>query len=95
LAQAEIEHFQFENAAPFRYGLIMTAVEIIEEIRRLPRSEQSRVIEFARNSGVNRKLTPDELGALAKRMVEAKEPAEADRLQAEIVQGFYGDEPDA
>ena len=73
----------------------MTAVEIIEEIRRLPRSEQSRVIEFARNSGVNRKLTPDELGALAKRMVEAKEPAEADRLQAEIVQGFYGDEPDA
>ena len=73
----------------------MTAVEIIEEIKRLPKSEQSRVIEFARNAALNRKLTPDELGALAKRMVEAKDPSEADRLQAEIVRGFYGDEPDA
>ena len=73
----------------------MTAVEIIEEIKRLPKSEQSRVIEFARNAGVNRKLTPDELGALAKQMIEAKDPSEADRLRAEIVRGFYGDEPDA
>ena len=72
----------------------MTAVEIIEEIKRLPKTEQSRVIEFARNAG-NRKLTPDELGALTKRMVDAKDPAEADQLQEEIVRGFYGDEPHA
>jgi hypothetical protein len=32
---------------------------------------------------------------LAKRMVEAKEPAEADRLKEDIMRGFYGDEPHA
>ena len=68
----------------------MTAVEIIEEIKHLPEAEQNRVIEFARNADENRQLNPDELGGLAKRMVEAKDPAEADRLQAEIVRGFYG-----
>jgi hypothetical protein len=68
----------------------MTAVEIIEEIKRLPEAEQNRVIEFARTSGAHGALAPDELGKLAKRMVEAKDPAEADRLQAEIVRGFYG-----
>ena len=68
----------------------MTAVEMIEEIKRLPEAEQNRVIEFARKSGGNGALAPDELGRLAKRMVEAKDPAEADRLQEEIVRGFYG-----
>ena len=68
----------------------MTAVEIIEEIKRLPEAEQNQVIEFARTSGAHGALSPDELGGLAKRMVEAKDPAEADRLQAEIVRGFYG-----
>jgi hypothetical protein len=68
----------------------MTAVEIIEEIKRLPREEQSRVIEFARKAGESRPLSPEELGQLAKRMVEVKDPAEADRLQQEIVRGFYG-----
>jgi hypothetical protein len=68
----------------------MTAVEIIEEIRRLPRDEQNRVIEFVRRVGENPQLSPEELGRLARRMVEAQDPAEADRLQEEIVRGFYG-----
>ena len=68
----------------------MTAVEIIQEIKRLPQDEQSRVIEFARHVGENRPLSPEELGQLAKQMVEAKDPKEADRLQEEIVRGFYG-----
>jgi hypothetical protein len=67
----------------------VTAVEIIEEIKRLPRDEQNRVIEFARQVG-SRQLSPEELGELAKRMVEAKDPAEGDRLQEDIVRGFYG-----
>ena len=73
----------------------MTAVEIIEEIKRLPRDEQTRVIEFARLVGESCQLSPEELGRLAKQMVEAKDPAEADRLQEEIVRGFYGGEPHA
>jgi hypothetical protein len=68
----------------------MTAVEIIEEIKRLPPAEQNRVIDFVQKAGEVRPLSPEELGELAKEMVETKDPAEADRLQAEIVRGFYG-----
>lgn len=73
----------------------MTAVEIIEEIKRLPRTEQDRVIEFARRAGESRPLNPEQLGQLARRMVETRNAAEADRLQEEIVRGFYGGEPHA
>jgi hypothetical protein len=69
---------------------VMTAVEIIEEISRLPRGEQAKVIEFVRRAADTPQLSPEELGELAKRMVEARDPAEADRLQEEIVRGFYG-----
>ena len=48
-------------------------------------------LELARR----RQLTGKELGDLAKRMVETKDSAEADRLQEEIVRGFYGNEPHA
>ena len=68
----------------------MTAVEIIEEIKRLPREEQKRVIEFARSASEGTALTPEQLGQLAKQMVETPDSAEADRLQGEIVRGFYG-----
>ena len=74
----------------FAYIPGMTSVEIIEEIKRLPQAEQNRVIDFIRQAGATRPLTPGELGELANAMVAAKDPAEADRLQAEIVRGFYG-----
>ncbi|PWU14828.1 MAG: hypothetical protein C5B50_16465 [Verrucomicrobia bacterium] len=73
----------------------MTAVEIIEEIKRLPAEERKRVLEFARGAANPRQLTPKELGALAKRMVETPNTAEADRLQEEVVRGFYGNKTGA
>ena len=73
----------------------MSANQVIEDIKHLPRAEQSRVIQFAYGLARERQLSGDKLGALAKRMVEVKDPAEADRLQEEIVRGFYGDEPHA
>jgi hypothetical protein len=73
----------------------MTAVEIIAEIKRLPQAEQSQVIEFVRKVGQTRLLTPEELGRLAGEMAAAQDPAEADRLQAQIVRGFYGRPSDA
>ena len=82
--------FLFESNLVVQYVCLTTAVEIIEEIKRLPEAEQNRVLEFARKAGEAGALAPDELGRLAKQMVEAKDPAEADRLQAEIVRGFYG-----
>ena len=80
---------------PVAYSCNMTAAEIIDEIKRLPPAEQSRVIDFVRKAGEVRALTPDELGELAKEMAETKDPAEAERLQAEIVRGFYGGQSDA
>jgi len=73
----------------------VTAAEIIEQIKRLPREEQTKVAEFARQVAEDRRLSPEELGELSKRMVEAKDPAEADRLQQAIVRGFYGKETHA
>ena len=46
--------------------------------------------EFARQVAEPPLLSPEELGELARRMVEAKDPAEPDRLQEEIERGFYG-----
>ena len=37
-----------------------------------------------------RPFTPSELGNLAQKMVDAKTPAEGDRLQEELVNGFFG-----
>ena len=68
----------------------MTAVEVIEEIKRLPREEQTKVLEFARRAAEAPALTPEALGELARRMVDTSDVAEADRLQKEIVRGFYG-----
>jgi hypothetical protein len=73
----------------------VTAIEIIEEIKRLPKQEQVKVAEFARQVIGKARLTPEELGELAGRMVEANNPAEAVRLEKEILRGFYGEEPDA
>ena len=68
----------------------MTSVEIIEAIKRLPCAEPNRVFDFVRQSWANLPLTPDELGELARKMAETRDPVEAGHLQAELVRGFYG-----
>ena len=73
----------------------MTATAVIEEIKQLPREEQSRVIQFVNELARNRQLSGKALAELAQQMVGAKDPAEASRLREEIVRGFYGDEPQA
>ena len=77
------------------YFTAMTASAVIEEIKALPPEEQSRVIQYALELARRRQLSGKELGDLAKRMVETKDPTEADRLQEDIVRGFYGNEPHA
>jgi len=71
----------------------VTATEIIEEIKRLPKPEQIKVAEFARK--VAAALSPEELGELAERMVQTQDKEQADRMEKEIIRGFYGDEPHA
>ena len=69
----------------------MTASGIIEEIKQLPRAEQSRVIRFAFELARERQLAGDKLSELAQRMADSNDPAEAQKLREEIHRGFYGD----
>ncbi len=69
----------------------MTASNVIEEIKLLPRAEQARVIQFAFELARGRQLSGKELSSLAHRMVESDDPAEVEVLKSEIAHGFYGD----
>ncbi len=69
----------------------MTAAKVIEEIKHLPREEQSRVLEFAFELARTRQLLGKDLSVLAQRMVDSDDPAEVERLKSEITRGFYGD----
>ncbi len=68
----------------------MTATSVIEEIKQLPRDEQSRVIRFAFELARERQLSGEELSKLAQRMAETKDTAEAQKLREQIHRGFYG-----
>jgi hypothetical protein len=70
----------------------MTATEIIREIDALPPAELAVVVRHAKQLDQRRPLSGAELTELARRMVEASSPAEADRLQEALVKGFYGEE---
>ncbi|MEQ1841768.1 MAG: hypothetical protein ABL994_15290 [Verrucomicrobiales bacterium] len=70
----------------------MTAAEIIREIDSLPPAELAEVVRHAKELDKRRPLSGTELGVLAQQMVDATDPAEVERLKAEITKGFYGDE---
>jgi len=69
----------------------VTTSEIIEEIERLPSNEKAQVLNaLLRSQTETGMLSPDELVALADQMVATNDPEEADRLQKQILAGFYG-----
>ena len=68
----------------------MTATNVIEEIKHLPRAEQSRVIQFALELARARQLPGKKLSELAQRMADSDDPDEVAKLKAEITRGFYG-----
>jgi len=69
----------------------MTAKAVIEEIKHLPRAEQSRVIQFAFELARERQLSGDKLSDLAQKMTDSGNPAEVQKLREEIHRGFYGE----
>jgi hypothetical protein len=81
----------FERNLVTQYACHMTATGVIEEIKHLPRAEQSQVIQFAFELARQRQLPGSKLAELAQRMADADDPAEVDRLKAEITRGFYGE----
>ncbi len=73
----------------------VSATQVIQDIQHLTPTEQAEVIQFAYRLDAERMLTGKELGALAKRMVEASDPVEKLKIREELTRGFYGDKPDA
>ena len=73
----------------------MTATQIIREIETLPPEEQAKVVRFTYRLDAQRKLSGNELSALAQRMADSSDPAESALLRASIAQGFYGVTPHA
>ena len=69
----------------------MSASQVIEEIKHLPRAEQSRVLRFAFELARERQLPGQELSDLAQKMADAGDSAEAKKLRDEIQRGFYGE----
>ena len=76
--------------------VLMSAAEIIEQIRQLPDQEREKVKRFTQLNLEPGQLSGKEIADLAQKMIETNDPAEADRLEKEIIRGFYGDVgPDA
>jgi len=69
----------------------MTSLEVIDQIKRLPKDERQKVIDYARRADPQR-LSPDELGEIARRMIETPDEQEAQRLREDFMRGFYGSE---
>jgi hypothetical protein len=72
----------------------MTGLEVIEELKRMPREERSKVIEYARYAE-KEQLSQEELEGVLQKMVDASDPATKAKLKAEFMRGVYGNEPHA
>jgi hypothetical protein len=68
----------------------VSATEIIEAIKLLEPDEQLGVIRFVYQLDAERRLSGDELSALAAQMTKAKDATEAVMIREAIVRGFYG-----
>jgi len=75
---------------PQKHGFL-TADQIIEDIKLLPRDEQSRVVQFAVELTRRRQLPAEDLVVIAQKMLETNDPAEKKRLEDDLTRGFYGD----
>jgi hypothetical protein len=69
----------------------MTAAEVIAEIKHLPPTEQAEVIQFKLHLAQTRQLSAIELGDLASRLSQSRDPAEILRLKSALSRGFYGE----
>jgi hypothetical protein len=68
----------------------VTATQVIEQIKHLSPEDQAQVIRFAYHLDAERQLTGTELSALARRLADATDPAEAALVRETIRRGFYG-----
>jgi hypothetical protein len=70
----------------------MSAAEIIQALKELPAEQRAEVLRAAQVDGpeLTRRLTPEEIGQLADKLIAAKSEEEAGRIKRVMVNGFYG-----
>lgn len=68
----------------------MAAPRILREIEGPVIVDRAGAGNAGHGDDIDRRMNPDELGELARRMVEAADPAAADALQEALIRGFYG-----
>ena len=81
-----------KSALAVYHWFVRQALTGSQVVARKPNGEEVALEtpEFAVLEGKENRLSPRDLGLLAKRLAAASEPAEAARLKERITRGFYG-----
>jgi hypothetical protein len=81
-----------KNAIAVYHWFVRQAVTGARVVARKPTGEEVTLetAELAALEGQGHKLSPRELGALAKRLARVTDPTEAARLRERLTRGFYG-----
>ena len=93
---AELTHTKrtdvIKNALAVYHWFVRQAVTGARVVARKPTGEEVSLEtpELAALEGKGNRLTPEELGVLAKSLAAAKDADQAARLRERIIRGFYG-----
>jgi uncharacterized protein with von Willebrand factor type A (vWA) domain len=81
-----------KNALSVYYWFVRNVLAGARVVARKPSGEEVTLEtpELASLEGKAHRLTPQELGALAKQLARTADPAEAARLRESLTRGFYG-----
>ncbi len=81
-----------KNAIAVYHWFVRQAVTGAQVVARKPSGEEVTLetAELAALEGQGHRLSPEEIGLLAKQLARAKEPAEAAALRERLTRGFYG-----
>ena len=93
---AELTHSKrtevIKNALAVYHWFVRHALTGARVIARKPTGEEVTLEtpELAALEGKGNRLSPEELGLLARKLAAARDPAEAARLRERLTRGFYG-----
>ena len=93
---AELTHSKrtevIKNALAVYHWFVRHALTGARVIARKPTGEEVTLEtpELAALEGKGNRLTPEELGLLARKLAASRDPADAARLRERLTRGFYG-----
>ena len=81
-----------KNAIAVYHWFVRQAITGARVVARKPTGEEVSLetAELAALEGQGHRLSPEELGVVARQLAKAKDPTEAARLRERLTRGFYG-----